>query len=126
MIARRYIAYTTFAFAALQPAAAIGDDVTGPGRKVYEARCMGCHEANPRSAEKLGPSLNGIIGRQAGTEDTGVHSRAAVESGTVWTRSSLRRYLSDPKREMPGTFMVTRVSESKELDALLNYLESLR
>jgi cytochrome c2 len=44
----------------------------------------------------------------------------------VWTRSALRRYLSEPGREMPGTSMPVQVQDPKELDDLLNYLESLR
>ncbi len=54
-----------------------------------------------------------------------MHSRAVVESGVVWNRQSLRRFLSDPGREIPGTIMPIRVQDPKEL-ALLNYLETLR
>ena len=49
-----------------------------------------------------------------------------VESGIVWNRSSLRRFLSDPGREVPGTIMPVRVENPKELEDLLNYLETLR
>jgi cytochrome c len=126
MFAGRHIGYAAFALAALQPAVTFGDDSSAPGRKVYELRCTGCHQSTASSAQKAGPSLIGIIGRKAGTADSGVHSRAAVESGTVWTRSSLRRYLSDPGREMPGTLMSARVVDPKELDDLLDYLQTLR
>jgi cytochrome c2 len=67
-----------------------------------------------------------VLGRKAGTGDSGVHSRAAIESDTVWTRNSLRRFLSEPGREMPGTLMQARVTDGRELDDLLNYLETLR
>ena len=39
---------------------------------------------------------------------------------------SLRRYLSDPAREMPGTLMPVQVTDPRDLDDLLNYLETLR
>ncbi|MND08738.1 hypothetical protein D3C83_315770 [compost metagenome] len=55
-----------------------------------------------------------------------MHSPAAIEYGVVWTRSSLRRFISDPGRETPGTYMQMRVQDSKELDDLLNYLETIR
>jgi cytochrome c2 len=67
-----------------------------------------------------------VLGRKAGTADSGVHSSAAVEYGAIWTRSSVRRYISEPGREMPGTLMQFRVQDPKELDDLLNYLETIR
>ncbi|HUL94122.1 MAG TPA: c-type cytochrome [Burkholderiales bacterium] len=110
---------------ALAPAFA-ADDPAGAGRKIFESRCVSCHENAPPSTATLGPSLAGIVGRKAGTGTTGVHSRALAESGIVWNRSSLRSYLSDPGRAVPGTIMPLRVENTKELEDLLNYLETLR
>jgi cytochrome c2 len=44
----------------------------------------------------------------------------------VWDRASLRRFLSHPQREIPGTLMATSVSDPADLENLLDYLESLR
>ena len=101
------------------------DEATSAGRKIFENRCASCHQNTP-SSTTLGPSLVGIIGKKAGTENSGVHSRAVVESGIVWDRNSLRRYLSDPGRDIPGTVMPVRVEDPKELGELLDYLETLR
>jgi cytochrome c len=106
--------------AALLPVNAVADDFSDPGRRIFERRCQSCHAGGP------GPSLTGVLGRKAGTADSGVHSSAAIEYGVVWTRSSVRRFISDPGREVPGTLMQVRVQDSKELDDLLNYLETLR
>lgn len=123
----RRFAHAVLVLTALYPAAAVADTYSDPGRKVFEAHCRTCH-GSPTSAPDtaLGPSLVGILGRKAGTGSSGVHSRAAVESDIVWTRGSLRRYLSEPRREMPGTIMPVQVQDPKELDDLLNYLETLR
>ena len=126
MIQYRHLACAALVLAVLHPAAAVADGATDPGRKVYERRCRTCHGGTSAPDAALGPSLVGIIGRKAGTGNSGAHSRAAVESETVWTRSALRRYLSEPGREMPGTSMPVQVQDPKELDDLLNYLESLR
>src|SRR5271169_3750292 len=101
----RHLAGTALLLAGLHAAAAAADEFTDPGRRIFERRCLGCHEGTPPSAATLGPGLAGIFGRKVGTEHSGVHSRAALESDTVWTRSSLRRFLSNPEREMPGTLM---------------------
>ena len=44
----------------------------------------------------------------------------------IWDRESLRRFLSDPRREVPGTIMPVRVSDPEALERLLDYLQSLR
>jgi len=102
------------------------DESASPGRKIFESRCVSCHESAPPSTSTLGPSLAGIFGKKAGSGNSGVHSRALVESGIVWNRASLRSYLSDPGRAVPGTIMPMRVEDPKELEDLLNYLETLR
>jgi len=111
--------------AALHAGAAQADESTDAGRHLFERRCQTCHGGTGRADTAMGPSLARLYGRKAGSGDSGVHSRAAIESDTVWTRSSLRRYLSEPGREMPGTLMAVRVREPKELDDLLNFLETL-
>ena len=97
------------------------------GRQVFERRCRGCHGGASGPADyPIGPRLDGIVGSNAGTADHGVHSRAVMDSGIVWDRDSLRRFLSNPQREVPGTLMAARVSDPAELEDLLDYLESLR
>jgi cytochrome c len=97
------------------------------GRQVFERRCRGCHGGTSAPADlPIGPRLNGIVGSKAGPGDHGVHSRAVIDSTTVWDRDSLRRFLTDPQREIPGTLMAVRVSDAAELESLLDYLESLR
>jgi cytochrome c2 len=111
---------------AMLHASAFADESVSPGRKVFESRCISCHEGAPPSKATLGPSLAGIVGRKAGTGTSGVHSRAMAESGIVWSRSSLKSYLADPGRAVPGTIMPVRVEDPKALEDLLNYLETLR
>ena len=122
----RHLVRIALVLSALHGAAAAADELAAPGRKIFELRCQGCHEGTSPSAFTLGPRLNGIIGRKVGSESTGVHSRAALESDTVWTRSSLRRFLSNPQRQMPGTLMTVDVPDPKDLDNLLNYLQTLK
>jgi cytochrome c len=97
-----------------------------PGREVYERHCRTCHGGTTPPDSPLGPSLVGIIGTRAGTQASGLHSRALTESGIVWDRESLRRFLSDPRREVHGTIMPASVSDPEALERLLDYLESLR
>jgi cytochrome c2 len=112
--------------AVLHATAFAADESAARGRKIFEGRCASCHEGAGSSAGTLGPGLAGIVGRVAGTGRSGVHSRAMAESGIVWSRASLRRFLADPAREVPGTIMPVRVEDPRQLEDLLNYLESMR
>jgi cytochrome c len=105
--------------------AAVADEQSG--RQVFERRCRGCHGGATGPADyPIGPSLEGIVGSKAGTADHGVHSRALMDSEIVWDRASLRGFLSNPQREIPGTLMAASVSDPADLEDLLDYLESLR
>ena len=101
--------------------AAWADGSNEPGRQIFQDRCQGCH-----GDSSLGPKLGGTFGANAGTGSYGVHSRAAIESGIVWDRDSLRRFLRDPQRTIPGAFMPAGPSDPVEVEQLLDYLQTLR
>jgi cytochrome c len=107
-------------------AGAVSADEPASGQEVFEFRCRTCHGGRVRADSPIGPSLAGIVGTKAGTQATGVHSRAMIDSGTVWNRESLRRFLAEPPRAIPGTYMPARIVEPAELESLLDYLESYR
>jgi cytochrome c2 len=112
--------------AGLNSLAVANDGSIDAGRKVFAHRCQTCHGGTRPADSPIGPDLRGIVGRKAATQHSGVHSRAALESGVVWDRKSLRRFLAAPQDEIPGTIMPVQVTDPKELDELLDYLESLR
>jgi cytochrome c2 len=115
--------------ASLTPTLAAGDAASG--KRLYQTRCLGCHgggmSPEPRgSAATLGPSLVGIIGRKAGTGESGVHSRVMTESGITWNEAWLRIFLAAPTKEMPGTIMPAGVLDAQAIDDIIAYLETLR
>jgi len=106
--------------------AASADEGVQAGRQIFDRQCRSCHGGTARADTPIGPSLAGIIGRKAATQASGVHSRALIDSGIVWDRDSLRRFLSDPPGAVPGTIMPVRVEDPAELERLLDFLESYR
>jgi cytochrome c len=96
------------------------------GRRVFQAHCQTCHGITGPADSPLGPDLRGIYGRRVGDAKGGVHSRATHESTAVWDRESLRRFLSDAPQAVPGTLMSVRIVDQHELDALLDFLQTLR
>ena len=117
------LACAALALAGLTGAASADEPVLS-GEQVFERRCRTCH-GGARADLPIGPSLAGIIGTKAGTQASGVHSRALIDSGIVWNRETLHRFLSDPPRALPGTYMPSGVVDPAQLESLLDYMESL-
>ncbi len=97
--------------AAGAPAAAAGATVqlaglTGnaaAGERIF-AQCRTCH-ALEAGTNKVGPSLNGIFGRTAGTVPNFRYSTANKNSGIVWSEEIMFAYLENPREYIPGTYM---------------------
>ena len=95
------------------------------GKEVYQTRCLGCHGSGG-SENTLGPSLVGIVGRKAGTGESGVHSRVMTESGFRWDETSLRIFLAAPTKTVAGTIMPPSIDDPQQIDDLVAYLKTLR
>ena len=95
------------------------------GKEVYQMHCLGCHGGGG-SENTLGPSLVGIIGRKAGTGESGVHSRAMIESGIRWDETSLRIFLAAPTKTLAGTNMPVSIVDPQQIDDLVAYLKTLQ
>ena len=70
--------------------------------------CAACHSLEP-GQHKTGPSLAGVLGRQAGTEE-GFHrySPALKGADVVWNEATLDAWITDPQAFLPGNRMVFR------------------
>lgn len=73
------------------------------GQRVFR-QCMACHVVE-QPQNRVGPSLNGIIGRTAGTVEGFRYSPANADSGVTWTEENLFVYLENPRQFIPGTTM---------------------
>ena len=91
------------------------------GAKVFNI-CKACHEIS-KPNKKVGPSLQGVFGRKAGTLDGFPFSDAMKNSGVVWDNDTLKAYLADPKGNMPGNKMpFAGVKKADDLENLLAYM----
>lgn len=102
------------------PAAHAGD--AAAGKKVF-AKCMPCHNAD-KPQNKVGPTLVGLFGREAGSVEGFKYSDANKNSHVVWTAETLDGYLKDPKAFMPGNKMVfAGIKDDEDRANLIAYLE---
>jgi cytochrome c len=91
------------ALVALVGAAMAQDAVAG--EKVF-AKCRSCHQIGEGAKNLVGPVLNGVVGRKAGSFPDYHYSDANKGSGIIWDEATLKEYLKDPKAKVPGTKMV--------------------
>ncbi len=75
------------------------------GEKVF-AKCKICHQIGEGANNMVGPVLNGVVGRKAGSYPDYHYSDANKGSGITWDEATLTEYLRDPKAKVPGTKMV--------------------
>ena len=68
--------------------------------------CRACHQIGPGAKIAVGPVLNGVVGRKAGTYPGFQYSDANKNSGIVWTSDQLDKYLTNPQAVVPHTKMI--------------------
>lgn len=94
-------------FLAISGQAFAADGNAQDGEDVFK-KCKACHDAGAGAKNKVGPILNGIVGRKAGTVEGFAYSDANKKAGAdgwVWTEENLDKYLKSPKDAMPGNKM---------------------
>jgi len=97
--------------------ASAGDPVRGAA--IYE-RCGACHSLE---RNRTGPRHCGLIGRKAGSVPGFRYSKAMKQSGIVWSRATLDKFLENPRRDVPGTIMTyAGVKDARERADLIAYL----
>src|SRR3954451_7730066 len=75
------------------------------GEKVFVV-CKACHQIGETAKNGVGPVLNGLIGRKAGSVPGYSYSDANKNSGITWDETTFREYIKDPKAKVPGTKMI--------------------
>ena len=93
------------------------------GEKIF-AQCRACHQVGETAKNVVGPVLNGLFGRQAGTVEGYNYTPANKNSGITWDEATFREYIKDPKAKIPGTKMVyPGLKDEKRIDDLIAYLK---
>lgn len=75
------------------------------GEKTF-AVCKACHQIGPGAKIAVGPVLNGVVGRKAGSYPGYNYSDANKNSGITWTPDELDKYLTNPQAVVPHTKMI--------------------
>jgi cytochrome c len=107
-------------------AASLAQDATA-GEASFKKWCMPCHDIGEGAKIKLGPPLNGIDGRKAGTFPGFNYSDANKSSGITWNEAEFKEYIKSPMTKVPGTRMAfAGVKDEKEVGDLWAYVSSFK
>jgi cytochrome c len=94
------------------------------GKAVF-AQCTACHSTD--GSNGVGPSLQGVVGRKAGTFPGFRFSRAMKAAAIGWDVATLEGYIADPQKAVPGNVMpFSGIPEAKQRTDLIAYLQTLK
>ena len=105
------------------------------GEKVFK-KCTSCHSVGEGAKNKVGPMLNEVVGRTAGTVDGYKYGKDLVkagEAGLVWSEDELFEYLADPKKHLRAKLdnkkakskMAYKLKKEKDRRNVIAYLKSV-
>ena len=95
------------------------------GQKAFTQQCALCHTAEAGdSGGAMGPDLQGVVGRRAGTGTNFSYTPALEASKLVWDAATLDRFLAAPQRLVPGTAMTTAVPRDVDRANIIAYIAS--
>lgn len=90
------------------------------GEKLFDRRCGQCHDID---ADSIGPRLQGVVGRHAGTVPGYRYSMALAQSTIIWSPALLDAWLSDPEKVIPGQRMKFHLADEGERQEVIAYLQ---
>lgn len=110
------------ALLALVPAASARAQDAAAGERVF-LQCRACHQVGPTARVGVGPPLNGLFGRKAGTYPNFNYSPAYRSLDKVWDEENFRVYIRNPREVTPGTRMVFNgLRDETQITNLIAYL----
>jgi len=117
---------TPVAYASGAEAGAKGD--AARGKDLFHTNsCVACHGVTKEDTSKVGPSLFGVIGRQAGTAKSLLGASENLKKyGVTWTFETLDEFLADPNAKVPGTPMAGMITDPQQRADVIAYLETLK
>lgn len=102
----------------------LGDAIKGAA--IFDEQCKQCHMIGKGAKSRIGPVLNGIYGRRAGSIDGFNYSKSMARMGADgldWTLERLDAYIENPKALVSGTRMNYRgLTDTQQRHDLMAFL----
>lgn len=104
-----------------RPAIAAADDGAA-GQALFKTKCAACHSVD---ANRVGPRLQGVVGRRVASVPGYTYSPALKKLGGVWTPARIDRFLSGTQKMAPGSKMYIQLGDPNQRQLIIRYLHSV-
>jgi cytochrome c len=105
------------------PAAAQAQDAEA-GKAVF-SQCRACHAIGEGAKSGVGPVMNGLIGRKAGSIEGFNYSEPMKASGLTWDEATFTEYIQNPKAKVVGTKMIyAGLKDETKIKDLIAFLKT--
>jgi len=93
------------------------------GKLLFQA-CAACHTDQP---DAIGPSLKGVVGRNAAGLENYRYSNPMKRANLIWDDINLGSFIADPQAKVPGNRMpFGGLHNTSDADDVIAYLKTLR
>ena len=100
--------------------------VPADGEAYTKKICIACHNFNEGGANKVGPLLYGVVGRDKASAPGFTYSKALKSKGGKWTFADLNEWLHKPSAYASGTKMAYAGLDNDQMRAnVIDYLRTL-
>jgi cytochrome c len=89
------------------------------GKQLYAVRCAICHSIDYNG---VGPTHKNLIGRKAGSVQGYAYSDALKNSAVIWGEASLKQWLTEPDKFIPGQKMFVSIPDAQDRADIVAYL----
>jgi cytochrome c len=95
------------------------------GKIAFGRECAMCHRVIANTRDSVGPGLDGIAGRKAGSKPGFDYSDAMKNAGFTWSHDKLKAFVTNPDGVVPGSNMMF-TGDPTQAEDIAAYLETLK